>query len=249
MRRLKWVFAAMFVPELGVFTAWQQWRWARRISRELDKVKFELQNQSSGIAQPPETLNNASAQPCQETSVSSKLSIATLTMNTKQSDVESNHVLPKLFSLIYGSYVVMGRLTVDVSDMHDSFTRLTLTAAGALHLAKLRHFKEIFDREIRDKSKADILGKGLVVFQVTWMIIQCISRKVAGYPLTALEVHTLVHATCALIMYTLWFRKPLDIQESTLVTAVGVKKKTTPMLLRTPGLTLKLYRNLQCRLF
>ena len=137
----------------------------------------------------------------------------------------------------------MGGLTVDVSDMHDGFSRLTLTPAGALYLAKLGIFKEVSDREVRDKSKADVLGKGLVIFQVTWMILQCVSRKVAGYPLAALEVHTLVHACCALIMYILWFRKPLDINESTLVSTEGFKGHVALMLLRSPGLSWKPYRN------
>lgn len=105
----------------------------------------------------------------------------------------------------------MGGLTLDISDIHDSFSRLTLTPAGALYLARQGLFKNLSDGEIRDKNKADILRKVLVVLQVTWMILQCISRKVAGYPLSALEIQTLVHACCALIMYCLWFHKPLDI--------------------------------------
>jgi len=82
-----------------------------------------------------------------------------------------------------------------------------------------------------------------VIFQVTRIILQCMSRRVAGDPLTAFEAHTPVHATCALIMYTLGFRKPLDIQESALVAAVGLEKDIALMLLRTPGLTLMPYRN------
>ncbi len=135
------MFAAIFVPELGVFTAWQQWCWARRSSKELDKLEFEQENQASGKANPPETPNDASAQPWKEASMISKPAITMLTVNIEQFDVESNHVISKSFSLIYGFYVVMGRLTVDVSDMPDILTGLTLTAAGALHLAKLRTFQ------------------------------------------------------------------------------------------------------------
>jgi len=46
---------------------------------------------------------------------------------------------------------------------------------------------------------------------------QSIARKVHGYPLTLLELHTLVHAICAFAMYALWFRKPLDIKEPTVI--------------------------------
>ena len=75
------------------------------------------------------------------------------------------------------------------------------------------------------------------------MILQCISRKVAGYRLTALEVHTLVHACCTLIRFTLWFQKPLDIQESTLMPTVRFDAEVALMLVRTPGLCSKPYRN------
>ena len=44
LRRMKWAFAAVFAPELGVFTAWQQWCWARRISAELSSLRLAKEN-------------------------------------------------------------------------------------------------------------------------------------------------------------------------------------------------------------
>jgi len=70
---------------------------------------------------------------------------------------------------------------------------------------------------IQEKSKADLLAKGLVCFQVLWVAGQAIGRKLAGYPMTLLEIHTLVHVVCALIMYGLWLQKPLNVQDQTLV--------------------------------
>ena len=64
--------------------------------------------------------------------------------------------------------------------MHDSSTRLTLTPTGAFYLAMQGLFKVISDREIRDTSKADILGKGFVILQLAWKILQYIFRTVAG---------------------------------------------------------------------
>ncbi|KAK3304644.1 uncharacterized protein B0T15DRAFT_512774 [Chaetomium strumarium] len=45
----------------------------------------------------------------------------------------------------------------------------------------------------------------------------CIVRRVYGLPLTLLEVHTMVHVICAVLMYTLWPEKPLDISEAEMV--------------------------------
>lgn len=50
---------------------------------------------------------------------------------------------------------------------------------------------------------------------------QSLARKVHGYPLTLLELHTLVHVICAFAMYGLWFRKPLEIYEPTVVELSG----------------------------
>ncbi|GAB1318527.1 hypothetical protein MFIFM68171_08737 [Madurella fahalii] len=40
----------------------------------------------------------------------------------------------------------------------------------------------------------------------------CIARKVYGLPLTLLELHTMVHVACAIIMYGFWLEKPLDLR-------------------------------------
>lgn len=73
-------------------------------------------------------------------------------------------------------------------------------------MARHGHFLEITPETISDKSKVNAVGKGLVCIQVTWMVIQCIARKSAGYPLSLLELHTMVHVVCALIIYILWMR-------------------------------------------
>ena len=123
---------------------------------------------------------------------------------------------------------------VDVSDMHDKLSRLTLTPTGILQLAKAGLFEHKSDNDIRDKSKTDWLGKGLFILQVLWMMLQCISRKAAGYPLSPLEVHTLVHAGCALLVYCMWFKKPLDIKEPTVIKYERFENLLALMLVRSP---------------
>ena len=94
-----------------------------------------------------------------------------------------------------------------------------------------------------------MLAKGLVCFQVTWMVVQvqhnvpftwqtlegfnqlyqqAIARKASGYPLALLELHTLVHVLCALIMYSLWIKVDL-----TFICARGLL--TQPVRAETPG--------------
>lgn len=121
--------------------------------------------------------------------------------------------------MIYAYYVVMGGLTVDISHFHENLSRATITTNGVLFLADHGYFIPIPKESIQDKSKADVLAKGLVIVQVLWVVGQTIERKAAGYPITLLEVHTTVHIVCALILYALWFRKPQDVHDPTLISA------------------------------
>ena len=90
-----------------------------------------------------------------------------------------------------------------------------LLACSVLHIDG--HFMILSDEDIRDKSKTDLFAKALVILQVTWLLLQCVSRKVSDLSLAPLEVRTLVHAGCAMVMYSPWFHKPLDVRTATLV--------------------------------
>lgn len=128
----------------------------------------------------------------------------------------------------------MGGLAVDVSDIHNNLSTVVLTPRAVIMLARRGHFIMIPDGDIRDKSKADVLAKGLVILQVSWMILQSVSRAIAGYPLSPLEVHTLVHAGCAMLMYAFWFRKPLDVRAPTLIPATDFQDFIALLLVQNP---------------
>lgn len=69
LRRAKWVFAGIVAPKLGVYTAWQQWRWARRILKELGELKLEQENNPYRIASSLEIRNDQYPQPCVQLSI------------------------------------------------------------------------------------------------------------------------------------------------------------------------------------
>jgi hypothetical protein len=119
--------------------------------------------------------------------------------------------------MVYSHYVVMGGFVADVEDIHNVLTIVTIKVNGIPYLAKYGHFCRVKRNHIEDKSKVGILAKGLVCIQVLWMAGQAIGRKLAGYPITLLEIHTLVHVVCALVMYGLWVQKPLNVQEPTII--------------------------------
>lgn len=129
----------------------------------------------------------------------------------------------------------MGGFIVDVSYLHNTYSRLTISPKGVAFLAKNGHVLKIPDSTIRDKSKADMLAKTLVVIQVSWMLIQTISRRCVGYPITLLEVHTLIHVAIAIAMYGLWFLKPMDIRDPTWVDSREFEDLLALMLVRNYG--------------
>ena len=67
------------------------------------------------------------------------------------------------------------------------------------------------------------------------MLIQTVSRRIVGYPITLLEVHTLVHVACAIGMYGLWFQKPLDIRDPAWLDFSDFEDLVALMLVRNYG--------------
>ena len=138
--------------------------------------------------------------------------------------------------MTYAYYAVMGGFVAQVGHMHNTLNRVTITTDGLLLLAYHGHFLDISKDSIRDKSKADSLAKCLVCVQVLWMVGQMIERKITGYPITLLEVHTLVHVVCALVMFTLWFSKPMDVRDPTLIDPAEFQDMLAWLLLCTDHL-------------
>jgi hypothetical protein len=111
----------------------------------------------------------------------------------------------------------MGGFAVNIEHIHNKLKRATLTKNALILLAEEGHFVTVIPESISDKSKSNLLAKALSCLQILWAAGQAIERKAAGFPITLLEYHTLVHCFCALVMYVLWLRKPYDIQDPTIV--------------------------------
>jgi len=66
--------------------------------------------------------------------------------------------------------------------------------------------------EIEDRSKGDAVTKTLVVLQTAWFLLQCVVRASQHLALTELELATAAFAVLSIVMYVLWWDKPLDVQ-------------------------------------
>ena len=105
-----------------------------------------------------------------------------------------------------------GITTEDVAKLVDNGNRrFALTPRTVLYFAREGRFFDMTPAIISDKSKANLLGKGLVCVQVIWFFIQWVTRVAAQYPLALIEIHAVVHVVCALSMYILWWKASLEI--------------------------------------
>ncbi|KAF5025570.1 hypothetical protein F66182_2378 [Fusarium sp. NRRL 66182] len=187
--KTKWVIVTLLAPEISVYMAAVQLRQALNLRSALRKIQKEKQSSNW----------------------------------TSDADFE--------IDLKYAFFIVMGAVRFDVHDilsipdLDDSAHKLFRNSGGCqrsirlgpafiIWLAERGHWIEIRKSDIDDKSKADTVQKTLVVIQVLWMVVQCIARGVSDLPLSLLEIHTMVHVVCAVLLYACWFEKPLDIQEA-----------------------------------
>ena len=131
--------------------------------------------------------------------------------------------------LVHGFYITMGGYALDISVdpqprvWPEKVDRLTLSPKSVLACLssqdnELRELLPFLSKdEIWDKSKANSLAKAIVCIQAVWFCAQVVGRLVQGMPISLLELNTFAHALCALLVYLLWWNKPLDIQEPTVI--------------------------------
>jgi hypothetical protein len=69
----------------------------------------------------------------------------------------------------------------------------------------------IAEEDIEDRSKGDMLSKGIAILQLLWFVIQLAARYVQNLPISLLEIDTLAVAALTCIAYGLWWKKPKDV--------------------------------------
>ena len=111
----------------------------------------------------------------------------------------------------HGFFVIMGGFALHDADKSflrvlDENTLKELDKEGEIE------WPTITEKEIQDRSKADIFSKGIVLVQTTWFIVQCVSRFATKLAVTELEVVTLAFAVLNGITYWLWWDKPSDVR-------------------------------------
>ncbi|KAJ7130456.1 hypothetical protein C8R44DRAFT_731978 [Mycena epipterygia] len=90
--------------------------------------------------------------------------------------------------------------------------------------------RDVTAKDIRDKSKGDALSKGVALLQGLWFITQCIARVSQRLPVTQLEVATLAFAVVNILIWSLWWAKPLDVEQPIIVGPLQELRDAEPII-------------------
>lgn len=195
-QKLQWAVLASFVPEYVLWTAMQQFLSAREL--------YKQRNQTA-LTDEAESAPESSTTPAVESAHSNCPVVAFR---------PDGHREP--WTLYHGYFALMGGIVLKVKEElkikdNDGRDCMTITPWGVLRLTQWNMLPDIPKVEIDARCKSDGVAKGLICVQVSWFFIQTIARKVAGLPITFLELNTLAHIGCAVALYMIWWFKPQDV--------------------------------------
>ena len=238
LRRLRWMFVAIVLPEAVLFSACSQWWAAKDLRDEINR----LGQQNSGPARfttfakwrPSECV---ACNPCKkleegfdeafDVSINRQKHERCECLDGFRTDDDNPNDTTGEFSQhrhVHGNLVhkpkaftpwTMDQAFFAVSggvalDTSPFWHRphMSLTPNGIILLAEIGLLPSFSKQDVQDRSRADAIAKSISCLQASWFFIQGVARVSAGLPLTLLELHTMTHIICALAMYAIWFSKP-----------------------------------------
>ncbi|PMD26347.1 hypothetical protein NA56DRAFT_543155, partial [Hyaloscypha hepaticicola] len=116
------------------------------------------------------------------------------------------------WTLVQGFYAQMGGFVLDSTGVYPDFLPESHSESPLFSNSKICQGLDISRSYISDKSNASGLAKAMVCIQALWFCIQALSRVLRSLPITLLELNTFAHSLCALLIYILWWHKPLDVE-------------------------------------
>ncbi|KAL7803976.1 hypothetical protein V8C43DRAFT_311824 [Trichoderma afarasin] len=73
--------------------------------------------------------------------------------------------------------------------------------------------------DVEDKNKSDALVKLLAILQVAWIVVQLCARVYSGLPFAPLELTTVAFSATAIILYSIEWEKPKDVNSPVYILA------------------------------
>lgn len=241
MRKTLWLLLGLFAPEMLAYTAWYQHQAAHKLSASMQRklgqrigitrtqrfaaffTRCCRRKQDGGLQTGDVELDNRETTDVEYDASGSRASVRRHRWTTTHS-----------FYFLMGGFV-FDTSNEDVNFLPNSRQRLTLTPAGLIYILENEPdlIPNISEEHIYDKSKASSLVKTVVCLQALWFCVQCIVRLSQGIAVSLLELNVFGHAICALLMYILWWDKPLDIQEPTVLSGNMAREMCALLCMRS----------------
>ncbi|KAK5455078.1 hypothetical protein LTS15_005798 [Exophiala xenobiotica] len=228
LRRIKWVWHCCLAPEIVMLLAAGQWSFARVCWRETREILAQQDEQLrmetgdihlaksctapavsvSGDAT-PSAGNEAEEIQMTEMSRPRRQRFETFEQRQQRTDDER-------WTLRHAFFANMGGFRLKEQGNPKPY----IVNAKHINYLVLKGYIDlptITTLEINDRSKSDSLAKFLAVVQCGWLAVQVVARPIQKLETTSLEITTLSFVLCTMGSFTAWYRKPYDVQTSTVL--------------------------------
>lgn len=218
LRKVRWMILALLAPEIVALVAWDQRKRAQQI--------VQMVNRAYSVPEPPssyralfDSLRDVLKPIGKITKLRKQKVVRQPTLESQNIDASSDR---HPWTLVHGFYLLMGGYAINIpKNPPESKSFVPARHRGTWFLRKsglnllLAMGKDQVPNlavdDINSRSKADGLAKTLVCAQALWFIVTCLTRFSQNLPISLLELNTLGHAACAVVIYLVWWQKPFEV--------------------------------------
>ncbi|KAL8380912.1 hypothetical protein RB595_005281 [Gaeumannomyces hyphopodioides] len=130
------------------------------------------------------------------------------------------------FTLTHAHYAVMGgfvRQDGRPASLQE-YKKLVVEETPAFSMTSKFPLFYRSEADLRALSKSDSVTKVLAIGQSLFLVLQCTARRANGLHYSLLELVTILYVICAAVMYGLWWEKPYDAHNATILPIEGEGK-------------------------
>ena len=238
LHRLRWMFIAIVLPEVVLFSAWSQWWAAKDLRDEINRLGQQIPGPTQFTTFAKWRSSECVAcNPCKKLEECFNGFPDAIIRCQKHETCEcldgsrTDDNAPNDATVEFGKHRTVHANLIDKPNAFTPWTMeqaffavsggvaidtspfwhrpyMSLTPSGIVLLAEIGLLPRFSKQDAQDRSRADAIAKSISCLQASWFFIQGVARVCAGLPLTLLELHTMTHIICALAMYAIWFNKP-----------------------------------------